>query len=71
MIDSGGSWPQDWLRRKVLWVEGDKRERCVTWYACQKFLVSFVYVAEVSSCTHYGGSLEGQMGKPCWMWLSH
>lgn len=34
--------PRDWLRREVLWVEGDRKERCVTWYAPPELPVSFV-----------------------------
>lgn len=84
MSNSGGSWPQDRLRRKVLWVEGgDRRERCVTWYAYQNFPVSFVCVAEVCPRIHYGRSIaflevtwESPVGcgshieraEPLWAW---
>lgn len=74
MSNSGGSWPQDRLRRKVLWVEGgDRRERCVTW--CLPELPSFLCLCGRSLSSHplwpeYSLS-GGHMGKPCWMWISH
>lgn len=82
MINSGGSWPQDRLRRKVLWVEGDRRERCVTWYTCQNFQFP-LSVWQKSPCIHHGRSIvflevtwESPVGceshieqaEPLWAW---